>query len=470
MRASADNQAMLTSLIITPLIPPAAPSSADSYARDRDDDATDGGQSRPSVDGARSDAGEDTERAGSARWQRGESVPAVVAVTNLAVNGDGTPGREGLRVRAAAANLFTAYVAGSTETQLGVLSTMLAPPPDAEHNLSAGSVILQGLRAFPSSTRNGDLDSYVPFFACLLFSHVILHSEVCKEVARKIYFQGDETTPGGMGDEDDRITLVGVLVGNLMMAQREQAQSVNAGLGPQRVLEWSRIMVGYLTALCVWMWESPATVKDFLSEGSNLQVVRLFSLCYRPLRRRTHLEAVHLTQLIQPITQSSGVDSVVQGLCTYLLGVCYEYNREPGPISRCASSAAPRLAMKSRPDSRIAHRRETLHPILQSRVGPDQFVSRILRLREDPRFRNVGPNVLELIDEDDALAEDLGEENGLWFDFSFVEFLKTNYSEWRSEPSDSLAVAALLTPRALSGISLGAALDPGRPERFDVDA
>jgi hypothetical protein len=110
-------------------------------------------------------------------------------------------------------------------------------------------------------------------------------------------------------------------------------------------------------------------------------------------------------QLIQPITQSSGVDSVVQGLCTYLLGICYEYNREPGPITR-----------------------ETLHPILQSRVGPDQFVSRILRLREDPRFRNVGPNVLELIDEDDALAEDLGEENGLWFDFSFVEFLKTNYS------------------------------------------
>lgn len=95
----------------------------------------------------------------------------------------------------------------------------------------------------------------------------------------------------------------------------------------------------------------------------------------------------------------------MQGLCTYLLGICYEYNREPGPITR-----------------------ETLHPILQSRVGPDQFVSRILRLREDPRFRNVGPNVLELIDEDDALAEDLGEENGLWFDFSFVEFLKTNYS------------------------------------------
>ncbi|GAA5870110.1 hypothetical protein JCM3774_002595 [Rhodotorula dairenensis] len=399
MRSSPENQAMLTSLIITPLIPPAAPSSAESYAQDGDDSVE--GQPRFSFEGAaRSEngGGAEHDRPASTKWRRGESVPAVVAVTNLAVNGDGTPGREGLRVRAAAANLFTSYVAGSTETQLGVLSTMLAPPPDEGHTLSSGSVILHALRSFPSTARDGEFDSYVPFFACLLFSHLIMHSEVCKEVARKIYFQGDETSPGGMGDVDDRITLVGVLVGNLMMAQREQAQSVNAGLGPERVLEWSRIMVGYLTALSIWMWESPATVKEFLSEGSNLQV------------------------LIQPITQSSGVDSVVQGLCTFLLGVCYEYNREPGPISR-----------------------ETLHPILQSRVGPDQFVSRILRLREDPRFRNVGPNVLELVDEDDALAEDLGEEDGLWFDFSFVEFLKTNYI--------SVQRSILVDPHASSGIT-----------------
>jgi intracellular protein transport protein USO1 len=36
--------------------------------------------------------------------------------------------------------------------------------------------------------------------------------------------------------------------------------------------------------------------------------------------------------------------------------------------------------------------------------------------------------VLEMSEDEDAL-EDLGEEDGLWFDFTFVEFLKTNYSE-----------------------------------------
>lgn len=74
-----------------------------------------------------------------------------------------------------------------------------------------------------------------------------------------------------------------IIVGNLMMAQREQAQSANAGAGIERGLEWSRVMIGYLIVLSIWLWESPATVKEFLSEGSNLQVVRnsLFSFSPR---------------------------------------------------------------------------------------------------------------------------------------------------------------------------------------------
>lgn len=90
---------------------------------------------------------------------------------------------------------------------------------------------------------------------------------------------------------------------------------------------------------------------------------------------------------------------MVQGLSAFLLGIIYEYNREPGDVTRA-----------------------TLHPILQTRVGPDVFANRILRLREDVRFKNVGPDVLEMLDEDDLDSED-----GLWFDWPFVEFLKNNY-------------------------------------------
>lgn len=147
------------------------------------------------------------------------------------------------------------------------------PTRTAEPTQSAGSILLHAMRVFPTPSRTDPFDSYVPFFASLLFSHLLHHSEASKTAARKIYFAGDDTQPGGVGDEDDRVSLVAILVGNFMMAQREQAHSANAGLGPERGLEWSRVMVGYLIVLSVWLWESPLSVKEFLSEGSNLQVV-----------------------------------------------------------------------------------------------------------------------------------------------------------------------------------------------------
>ena len=36
--------------------------------------------------------------------------------------------------------------------------------------------------------------------------------------------------------------------------------------------------------------------------------------------------------------------------------------------------------------------------------------------------------MLEMVDGEDV--EHLGEEDGLWFDYTFVEFLKTNYSQF----------------------------------------
>lgn len=147
----------------------------------------------------------------------------------------------------------------------------------AEPTQSAGSILLHAIRVFPTASRTEPFDSYVPFFGCLLFSHLLHHSETSKAAARKIYFTGEDSQPGGLGDEDERASLVAILVGNLMMAQREQAQSANAGLGPERGLEWSRVMIGYLIVLSIWLWESPMTVKEFLSEGSNLQVVSRLS-------------------------------------------------------------------------------------------------------------------------------------------------------------------------------------------------
>lgn len=100
----------------------------------------------------------------------------------------------------------------------------------------------------------------------------------------------------------------------------------------------------------------------------------------------------------------------------------YEYNREPGSVTRA-----------------------TLHPILQNHVGPDVFANRILRLREDVRFKNVGPDVLELSDDDEA------NEDGIWFDWSFVEFLKNNYCKIFTNRRECLIW--LTIPGCVSGCS-----------------
>ncbi|WVQ81779.1 hypothetical protein IAT38_003904 [Cryptococcus sp. DSM 104549] len=329
--------------------------------------------------------------------------PTVVALVTAVIDGDSSAGGRGLRGRAAGVNMFEAFVSGNDDARIGILSSMVAPPADnpnasfPDEPSSAGSLILSGLLELPhSSAAEHGFDPYRPLFACLLLSHLIRNSEHAKKLAREISFPSGDNDSAVEGDDDEKVSLVQIVVGNLMMASREQTECVNraaregrtAGLPEEE--DWTRVMVGYLVLLCTWLWDSPKTVKEFLSESANLQV------------------------LIQPITQATGIDPLVQGLCAFLLGVCYEFNREPGEITRA-----------------------TLHPILHSRIGPDQFVSRMARLREDPRFRAVQPDGFDVEQNDPVHGHDghgageevdeLDEGLELWFDWAFVDFWKNHY-------------------------------------------
>lgn len=151
----------------------------------------------------------------------------------------------------------------------------MIPPPEDNPNAnfpdvpqSAGSLILSGLLDMPTS---GDaFDPYRPLFSCLLLSHLIRNSEHGKRVAREILF------PSG-DDDDEQVSLLQLIVGNLMMASRAQADAANRaakdGHDTSEEEDWTRVMVGYLVLLCTWLWDSPKSVKEFLSESANLQVV-----------------------------------------------------------------------------------------------------------------------------------------------------------------------------------------------------
>jgi hypothetical protein len=39
-------------------------------------------------------------------------------------------------------------------------------------------------------------------------------------------------------------------------------------------------------------------------------------------------------KLVESINQTAEGESLIPGLCAFLLGVCYEFNREPGEITR----------------------------------------------------------------------------------------------------------------------------------------
>ncbi|KAF9562533.1 hypothetical protein EC968_005203 [Mortierella alpina] len=147
-----------------------------------------------------------------------------------------------------------------------------------------------------------------------------------------------------------------------------------------------RVALGYLALLCVWCYDSPKSIKDLLSEGAHLQF------------------------LIELINPSSKEDPMVQGLAAFLLGICYEFNWEP--------------------DALIS--RATIQPIILSRIGLDHFAACITRVRESKPFKAAAPLMVVLPSEEGG-----GRLPGLYFDYSFVEFMKKTFE--RTQKSISIS-------------------------------
>lgn len=137
-----------------------------------------------------------------------------------------------------------------------------------------------------------------------------------------------------------------------------------------------RALVGYMMLLLSWLFEDLDAVNDFLAEGSNVQ------------------------GLIQAVLQPPSVEmELVQGMSAMLLGVAYEFSTRDSPIPRTK-----------------------LHSILTSRLGRDEYIDRLKRLRGHPLIRDF---------EVTAQKADPCSPSGLpdvYFDADFVEFFKDNYS------------------------------------------
>ncbi|KAG0091314.1 hypothetical protein BGZ92_000973 [Podila epicladia] len=294
--------------------------------------------------------------------------PAIVEVVAIAVGV--YPGCT-YSVRAAATCLFQCFVLENPDTQLVLATTLNAPPEDNPNTLanekpqSPGTLLLDALQGWQEDSEDSVTDPYNSWFATVLFSHILQNNPRAKGIALAITF-GDEE------NGEDPVSLIHAITAALMVAVKGHADV--------------RVALGYLALLCVWCYESPKSIKEFLSEGAHLQF------------------------LIELISPGSKEDPMVQGLAAFLLGICYEFNWEA--------------------DALIS--RATIQPIILSRIGLDHFAACITRVRESKPFKAAVPYMVVLPSEEGA-----GKLPGLFFDYSFVEFMKRNFEHTQKSISVS---------------------------------
>ncbi|KAM5537857.1 hypothetical protein V8D89_008499 [Ganoderma adspersum] len=341
-------------------------------------------------------------------WDRLEPASALDALVELILHGeynniiDGERRtKDGMELRGAALGIFQNFV-HKEEISEAIVQAMVAQPGSQ----APATPLLYALTTVPVSPLNVPSVTST-HFATLLFAHLLRSSPRAKATARSIVPQagspgggsgaffvpadGGPPPPGNdedPADSDGPQTLLQILSEHLSLAFLARGR---ADLPDKEAREWDRLCVGYLCLLIQWLWEDPAAVREFLEAGA-------------------------LGVLVEPINQTVEEDAMIPGLCAFLLGVIYEFNREPGEVTR-----------------------SIIHPIL-TRLGIDMLSGRLIHLRDDDRFRAVGPDSFVVASPNAHVppyhpqgAPAAGqpkpeiEEGEIWFDWAFVDFWKSNY-------------------------------------------
>ncbi|EOD50020.1 putative intracellular protein transport protein [Neofusicoccum parvum UCRNP2] len=182
---------------------------------------------------------------------------------------------------------------------------------------------------------------------------------------------------------DAKSLLMGVVEGDAESGEEVvtciQAMSSNLISGLQNG-EDERITIGYLMVLCGWLFEDPDAVNDFLGEGASIQT------------------------LVTTAARTTTDKPVIRGLCAVLLGIIYEFSTKDSPIPR-----------------------RELQPVLLNSLGREKYLDAITQLRTHPFVRE-----FEVMPQGGAAAFG-GNLPDVFFDTTFVDFLKDNFSRLSNE-------------------------------------
>ncbi|KAH7921643.1 hypothetical protein BV22DRAFT_1038405 [Leucogyrophana mollusca] len=372
-------------------------------------------------------------------WDRLEPASALDVLVELALHGEynGLYGdkrvKEGLELRGAAVAVFDNFV-HKEEIKQAIVQGMV--PSEETTNAPSISPLLHAL-CLPPSSPLSLANVTTTHIATLLFSHLLASSPRSKALARSIkpsatpvaqgqFFvpaDGAPSAPQPVEDDDDDApqSVLHLLSENLSLCFLSRSRM--EGTDDREAREWDRLIVGYLCLLVQWLWEDPKAVREFLDAGA-------------------------LGVLVEPINQTAESESIVPGLCAFLLGLCYEFNRQPGEITRA-----------------------TIYPII-NRLGVDNLVGQMTRVREDERFKAVGPEAMVLSYPMHAPlgANPADAEGEIWFDWAFVDFWKSNhYTVQRGLAMDPNALAASSGPSAESAMLISSLRDVIRSQAQEID-
>lgn len=253
-------------------------------------------------------------------------------------------------VRFAACECLKAYFSNHTEVRAHFLARAIdGYQSGRDENTNVLTVLLN-----PSAVVSAS-DPYRSWFASVIAFHLLFENPAAKSKASGL-------TEGDSDNGEEVVTCIQTVTAHLIAGLRRDDDP--------------RIIVGYLMVLLGWLFEDIDAVNDFLSEGSNVQSL---------------VQAV-----LQPVVPGG---ELVQGLCTMLLGVAYEFSTKDSPIPRA-----------------------TLHSILLSRLDRDRYLDRLGKLRSHPLVRDFEVTPQKA----DSSAKGMLPE--VFFDAVFVDFLKDNYS------------------------------------------
>ena len=211
--------------------------------------------------------------------------------------------------------------------------------------------VLQILMEGPKNTSFAD--PYRSWVASVLLLHLLHDDFDAKALAM-------EAREGDAANGEEVITCIQAISANLISSASQDGEE--------------RETIGYLMVLCGWIYEDHNAVNDFLGEGSNVQT------------------------LVQLISMKDDNHILVTGLCTFFLGILYEFSTKDSPVPRT-----------------------TLHNILVG-LGRENYAGNLTKLRGHRIMRD-----FEVLPQS-TLSSPGSNLPEVYFDAMFVEFFKDNFS------------------------------------------